>query len=146
MLSVSQSNMPQNWSCNFCRVHHNFFGLSFFGGTQICRYLRQQKILDSENGESPVRRQLKENPSERNETWCKNRFDLWRKQQGIDTSKSLEELPYEELGTLLSKFFLMISKDNGERYPSARYFFSGTCFVCKFLMLHPCNIWKRISS
>ncbi|KAG0578469.1 hypothetical protein KC19_4G025600 [Ceratodon purpureus] len=83
------------------------------------RHSHHQKYHSSGRDQTLGPRSTRENPSEGNDTWCRNRFDVWRKQQGMDINKSIEDMPYEELGALLSKFFLMICKDNGQRYPSA---------------------------
>ena len=37
---------------------------------------------------------------------------------GIDTSKTIEELTYDEFGELFSKFFLAVCKSSGQRYPT----------------------------
>ena len=43
------------------------------------------------------------NPSARNESWCRNRFNSWRKRKGMDCSKKIEEYDLRELGQILTR-------------------------------------------
>ncbi|KAG0590571.1 hypothetical protein KC19_1G110600 [Ceratodon purpureus] len=61
---------------------------------------------------------MDESKSLKNETWAQNRFNSWRESVGLDTSISIVNLPLEEFADLLTRFFLCLCKDNGERYPS----------------------------
>ena len=52
----------------------------------------------------------------RNERWCINRFNAWRRHMNIATYIPVEKIPLQELGVILSKFFLMVCKVDGSRY------------------------------
>ena len=43
------------------------------------------------------------NRSERNEIWCRNRFNSWRKRKGMDCSKNIEDYDLRELGQVLTR-------------------------------------------
>ena len=59
------------------------------------------------------------NPSAANERWARNRFAAWRKENGMDPSVRLEDIPLQELGQLLARFFFVACKMNKELYPAA---------------------------
>ena len=59
-----------------------------------------------------------ESNSYRNERWCINRFNAWRRHMNIATDIPVEKIPLQELGVILSKFFFMVCKVDGSRYPT----------------------------
>ena len=52
----------------------------------------------------------------RNERWCITRFNAWHRHMNIATDIPVEKIPLQELGVILSKFFLMVCKVDGSRY------------------------------
>ena len=54
----------------------------------------------------------------KNNEWAKNKFGSWRVFMGIDTSKTIEVLTYDEFRELLLKFFLAVCKSSSKRYPT----------------------------
>jgi hypothetical protein len=61
-----------------------------------------------------------ENASLGNDNWARNRFNNWRIAQGLNDTRRIEDIPFPELGTLLSKFFMQVCNMSGKRYPAAR--------------------------
>jgi len=60
-----------------------------------------------------------ENASLGNDNWARNRFNNWRIAQGLNDTRRIEDIPFPELGTLLSKFFMQVCNMSGKRYPAA---------------------------
>ena len=58
------------------------------------------------------------NGTTKSNSWIKNRFNSWRCASGLDISIPLESLPLKELAEMLVKFFFVLKKKNGKRYPS----------------------------
>jgi len=56
--------------------------------------------------------------SEGNEWWEINRFNQWCQCEGLDTSIPFEKILLQECGMLLARFFSMLYKPFGTRYPS----------------------------
>lgn len=62
------------------------------------------------------------NQSTKNDTWSRRRFDEWRLQNGMPTSKAIETMDIETLASQLPTFFQQVMKHNGDHYPLERYF------------------------
>lgn len=67
------------------------------------------------------------NPSYKNDNWARNKFRKWRKHMKLDHTVEIEKIPLKTFGEELVKFFLMLCKNSGERYPtvSIMNFFMG---------------------
>ena len=59
------------------------------------------------------------NPSEKNESWARNRFNTWRDIIGLDSNIPIEDLSFVVLSNLLCKFFSVVCKLDGSLYPLA---------------------------
>ncbi|OAE32378.1 hypothetical protein AXG93_3017s1490 [Marchantia polymorpha subsp. ruderalis] len=57
------------------------------------------------------------NQSTKNDTWSRRRFDEWRLQNGMPTSKAIETMDIETLASQLPTFFQQVMKHNGDHYP-----------------------------
>jgi len=57
--------------------------------------------------------------SEKNETWCWNEFDAWRWMMKLDRNKKIEELSLISFLEMLCRFFAMVCKQDGSRYPTS---------------------------
>ena len=51
------------------------------------------------------------------ERWATHWFNSWQKLVGLSIELSIVNLPLKEFVDLLTKFFLYLLKDNGEKYP-----------------------------
>jgi hypothetical protein len=72
--------------------------------------LDQENFNSVQNGD--------ESNNYRNERWCINRFNAWRRHMNVATDIPVEKIPLQELGVILSKFFLMVCKVDGSKYPT----------------------------
>lgn len=63
----------------------------------------------------------------KNDNWARNKFQKWRKHVKLDHTFEIEKTPLKTFGEEIVKFFLMLYKNYGERYPTAliTIFFMG---------------------